>query len=146
VTIAQRQAIKGGVRTAILTAAAAVVLATAACGSVSSPEPSPSSVPETTESYYFPPSSTVPDPVLPAEPSTEPVYQEPPATEVAPVRPAPAQNCDPNYEGACVPIASDVDCAGGSGNGPAYVDGPVWVVGEDIYGLDRNGDGEACES
>src|SRR5882724_5684914 len=36
--------------------------------------------------------------------------------------------CDPNYSGACVPIASDVDCAGGSGNGPAYVQGPVTVV------------------
>ncbi len=56
-----------------------------------------------------------------------------------------AQACDPNYEGACVPIASDVDCAGGSGNGPAYVRGPVYVVGRDIYGLDRDGDGVACE-
>src|SRR5262249_54746480 len=28
-------------------------------------------------------------------------------------------SCDPNYGGGCVPIASDVDCAGGSGNGPA---------------------------
>lgn len=59
--------------------------------------------------------------------------------------PAAAQSCDPNYEGACVPIASDVDCAGGSGNGPAYVRGPVYVVGDDIYGLDRDGDGVACE-
>ncbi|BBY53188.1 hypothetical protein [Mycolicibacillus koreensis] len=54
-------------------------------------------------------------------------------------------DCDPNYEGACVPIASDVDCAGGNGNGPEYVSGPVYVVGEDIYGLDREGDGIACE-
>jgi hypothetical protein len=37
--------------------------------------------------------------------------------------------CDPNYADACVPIASDVDCAGGSGNGPEYVVGPVRVVG-----------------
>jgi hypothetical protein len=58
---------------------------------------------------------------------------------------AAAQDCDPNYSGACVPIASDVDCAGGSGNGPAYVDGPVHVVGSDIYGLDRDGDGVACD-
>ncbi|MEK7599904.1 MAG: G5 domain-containing protein [Patescibacteria group bacterium] len=57
----------------------------------------------------------------------------------------PASSCDPNYSGACVPIASDVDCAGGSGNGPAYVSGPVSVVGSDIYGLDRNGDGVGCE-
>jgi hypothetical protein len=53
--------------------------------------------------------------------------------------------CDPNYSGACVPIASDVDCAGGSGNGPAYVRGPVRVVGSDIYDLDRDGDGIACD-
>jgi hypothetical protein len=71
-------------------------------------------------------------------------------TKVAPPPPPPpapkaAPGCDPNYSGACVPIASDVDCAGGSGNGPAYVRGPVQVVGSDIYDLDRNGDGVACE-
>lgn len=61
-------------------------------------------------------------------------------------KPQPASSsCDPNYAGACVPIASDVDCAGGSGNGPAYVTGPVQVVGTDIYGLDRDGDGWGCE-
>lgn len=55
-------------------------------------------------------------------------------------------SCDSNYSGACVPVASDVDCTGGSGNGPAYVQGPVTVVGDDIYGLDNNGDGVGCES
>ena len=61
-------------------------------------------------------------------------------------RPRPASNagCDPNYSG-CVPIASDVDCVGGSGNGPAYVEGPVRVIGRDIYGLDFDGDGIGCE-
>ncbi len=59
--------------------------------------------------------------------------------------PAASQECDPNYEGACVPIASDVDCAGGSGNGPEYVRGPVYVVGSDIYDLDRDGDGVGCD-
>jgi hypothetical protein len=60
----------------------------------------------------------------------------------------PSSNCDPNYDaahGSCVPIASDVDCSGGSGNGPAYVSGPVYVIGSDIYGLDRDGDGVGCE-
>ncbi|MEJ1990141.1 MAG: excalibur calcium-binding domain-containing protein [Maritimibacter sp.] len=55
------------------------------------------------------------------------------------------QNCHPSYANVCVPIASDVDCAGGSGNGPAYVVGPVKVVGPDVYRLDRDGDGIACE-
>jgi hypothetical protein len=54
-------------------------------------------------------------------------------------------NCDPNYSG-CVPIASDVDCSSGKGDGPEYVDGPVHVIGTDIYKLDRDGDGIACEN
>lgn len=54
-------------------------------------------------------------------------------------------SCDHNYSGGCVPIASDVDCGGGSGNGPAYFYGTATVVGSDIYGLDRDGDGIACE-
>jgi hypothetical protein len=65
----------------------------------------------------------------------------PPAPE--PV--APAGGCDPNYSGPCVPVAPDVDCAGGSGNGPGYVSGPVYVVGVDIYDLDRDGDGIGCD-
>lgn len=53
-------------------------------------------------------------------------------------------NCDPNYSG-CVPIDSDVDCAGGRGNGPSYVRGPITVIGFDIYDLDGDNDGIACE-
>ena len=54
-------------------------------------------------------------------------------------------DCHPSYAGKCVPHASDVDCAGGSGNGPSYVEGPVQVIGPDVYELDRDGDGAACE-
>ena len=65
-------------------------------------------------------------------------------TTAAPAFAAPS-GCHPSYEGACVPAdASDVDCAGGSGNGPAYV-GRVSVVGPDVYDLDRDGDGVGCE-
>ncbi|WP_442880134.1 hypothetical protein [Arthrobacter sp. S2(2024)] len=64
------------------------------------------------------------------------------AKQAAPAAPS---GCDPNYAWACVPIASDVDCAGGKGNGPAYVRGPVKVIGTDIYGLDNDGDGIGCE-
>jgi hypothetical protein len=52
--------------------------------------------------------------------------------------------CNPNYSGCLKPDASDYDCAGGSGNGPYYT-GPVRVIGYDQYGLDRDGDGWACE-
>ena len=69
-----------------------------------------------------------------------------PVTKVIAVgtKPTSSGNCDPNYT-PCVPIASDVDCAGGSGNGPAYVNGPVYVIGNDIYDLDRDGDGVGCD-
>jgi resuscitation-promoting factor RpfB len=73
------------------------------------------------------------------------VVKRAPVTRVIAVGTRSTRQCDPNYSGACVPIASDVDCAGGSGNGPAYVQGPVRVVGTDIYDLDRDGDGTACD-
>jgi hypothetical protein len=81
-------------------------------------------------------SPTTPDPI-PA-PAPPPVYIEPTPDEKQ-------TNCDPNYSG-CVPVASDVDCAGGQGDGPAYVKGPVQVIGTDKYKLDGNKDGIACEN
>ncbi len=83
---------------------------------------------------------TTAEPTTTAAPTTAAPTTKPPTTAA----PTTANGCDPNYSG-CVPVASDVDCAGGSGNGPAYVRGPVRVVGADIYGLDRDGDGVACE-
>jgi resuscitation-promoting factor RpfB len=74
------------------------------------------------------------------------VITKAPITRVIVIGTKQAPRCDPNYSGACVPIASDVDCAGGSGNGPAYVQGPVRVVGTDVYGLDADGDGIGCDS
>jgi hypothetical protein len=60
--------------------------------------------------------------------------------------PAQARRCDPAYKGACPrPNVSDHDCAGGSGNGPYDVRGPIRVVGYDHYRLDADGDGIACE-
>jgi len=57
------------------------------------------------------------------------------------------RHCDPAYKGACLrPNVSDYDCAGGSGNGPYYVRGPIRVVGRDHYRLDADGDGIACEN
>ncbi|MEY2421066.1 MAG: hypothetical protein QOI95_1133 [Acidimicrobiaceae bacterium] len=56
----------------------------------------------------------------------------------------PVNDCTPGYD-PCIPPGPDVDCAGGSGNGPRYVDGPVSVTGSDPYGLDNNNDGVGCE-
>jgi hypothetical protein len=54
------------------------------------------------------------------------------------VEPESAGNCDSNYSG-CVPAyPPDVNCP--------QVNGPVEVLGSDPHGLDRDGDGIACES
>jgi endonuclease YncB( thermonuclease family) len=68
----------------------------------------------------------------------------PAPTEPAPPEPSPPQDCQ-GYD-PCLPPGPDVDCTGGSGNGPRYVNGPVYVSGDDPYGLDGDGDGVACES
>ena len=57
--------------------------------------------------------------------------------------PQPSNNCTPGYS-PCLPPASDYDCAGVSGDGPAYT-GFVRVTGSDPYGLDADGDGVGCE-
>jgi hypothetical protein len=65
---------------------------------------------------------------------------------VAAARPQSSAGCDPNYSGRCVPMTGrDVDCAGKGGNGPIFVQGPFRVVREDVYDLDADGDGIACE-
>ncbi|HZJ49273.1 MAG TPA: thermonuclease family protein [Actinomycetota bacterium] len=46
----------------------------------------------------------------------------------------------------CLPPAPDYDCAGGSGDGPEYAQGPIEVTGSDPYELDSEGDGIACEA
>lgn len=63
--------------------------------------------------------------------------------------PSAAQQCHPEYVGACVPTEyRDVDCLGGQGNGPGYPDrmGPFESVGSDPYDLDTDDDDNlACE-
>jgi hypothetical protein len=113
-------------------------------------EPAASPPPDETTTTVEPPTTTpTTTTTTPPPATTTTVVQPPPPPPVtqqpAPVTETPAQQqCDPNYTG-CVPIAPDVDCAGGSGNGPAYVDGPVDVIGKDVYELDKDGDGTACE-
>jgi hypothetical protein len=70
----------------------------------------------------------------------------PPTTQPPPPPTTPSRSCHPSYEGACLdPTASDYDCAGGSGNGPKYVQGPVRVHPPDPYDLDADDDGLGCE-
>ncbi len=49
---------------------------------------------------------------------------------------------------ACIaPRAGDVDCPDGTGNGPTYAPTTDFrVVGPDVFGLDRDNDGIACET
>jgi hypothetical protein len=56
------------------------------------------------------------------------------------------QSCHPSYKDACLkPNVSDYDCAGGTGNGPYYVNGPIRVIGSDPYRLDADRNGVGCE-
>ena len=56
-------------------------------------------------------------------------------------------SCTPGYSPCIRNKASDVDCYGGSGNGPRYTKpGVVYQVrGSDPYGLDADHDGKGCE-
>ena len=65
----------------------------------------------------------------------------PPEPTPTPTEPTDCQGYSP-----CLPPGPDVDCASGSGDGPRYVNGPVYVTGSDPYGLDSDGDGVGCES
>lgn len=130
-----------------------VVVAAPASTTRSAP-PSTSTGPTTTgpSTVAAPTPSDVPD--LPDV--TEAPVAVPPAAATRAPEPAPerraepepeaagSSGCDANY-GGCVPVANDVDCEGGSGNGPAYVAGPVRVTGSDVYGLDADDDGVGCE-
>lgn len=68
-----------------------------------------------------------------------------PQTTQPPPPPPQSNDCTPGYS-PCLPPAEDYDCAGGSGNGPAYT-GRVNVdhAYGDPYKLDSDGDGVGCE-
>jgi hypothetical protein len=69
--------------------------------------------------------------------------QPKPRPQPKPQPPPPPTNCQ-GYS-PCIPPGPDVDCVGGSGDGPRYRDGPIYVTGSDPYDLDRDGNGVACE-
>jgi hypothetical protein len=84
-----------------------------------------------------------------AAPTTSPPTTRPTPTTRKPPQTtrAPARNCDPAYPGRCLQDGiGDYDCAGGSGNGPNYVAGPLTVRSPDPFGLDSDHDGVGCES
>lgn len=64
--------------------------------------------------------------------------------DALPPDPPPPPNCQ-GYS-PCLPPGPDVDCAGGGGDGPRFVQGPVRVTGSDPYDLDRDGNGWGCQS
>src|SRR3989344_4855863 len=100
-----------------------------------SPTPTiePSSTPEPTQT---PPPKPPPTPVK--NPSPTPAIQSSQSTTNS--------GCDPSYPDVCIPPgAADYDCAGGSGNGPNYINGPIRVLPPDPHDLDRDGDGIGCE-
>ena len=131
---------------------------TSAVPSTDAPDPEPSTTavpttlePTTTTTTVPPTTTTTTVPPTTTTTTTPPTTTTTTPTRVAPPLPSttvavhpllPPTGCDPNYTG-CVPIDTDVDCAGGSGNGPSYAEGPVQVIGTDIYDLD--GDGIGCE-
>jgi hypothetical protein len=135
-------------------------VAAVAVTSTGPPAPTTSTVPTSSTSTSTVAPSTTTTTSAPATTTTVAVRSAPPAVTVtvattAPAArlvttttPAAAGGCDPNYSGACVPIDPvDVDCGGGSGNGPSYVYAKNFnVVGKDIYGLDTDHNGFACES
>jgi hypothetical protein len=102
----------------------------------SAPPPTTAAPPPTTPPTTSPPATAPPTTAPPAPPPTA-------APSPPPSSPRPAGNCHPSYT-PCVPVASDVDCEGGRGDGPRYV-GRVTVTGPDVYRLDDDDDGIGCE-
>ncbi len=70
------------------------------------------------------------------------------STVARPVSTTAPVGCHPSYQETCIPIGvADVDCANDNGDGPEYVFVEDFrVVGPDVYGLDPDRDGIACES
>jgi hypothetical protein len=92
-----------------------------------------STTPTTIPAPTTTPTTTTPSTTTTSVPSTT----APPATVLGEDEPPP---CDPNYAGACVPVAEGdtVNCADVQGSNFA-------VVGDDRYRLDEDDDGVACE-
>jgi hypothetical protein len=132
----------GGGDIAALSATGATAAPTSAA--VPPPTPAPATVaPPPPVAQPEPPPVTESEPQPEREPERQPEREPEPPPEP---EPTPRRDCNPNYSGGCVPNAKDVDCEGGPGDGPKYVRGPLRATGEDVYGLDGDNDGVACEN
>ena|SRR5437899_497830 len=120
-------------RLAVLSVLALAAFGITACASATQPGAPPPSQPFTTAPATTAPKSTTPKPKATTKKPPPPKTTKPPA------------NCDPSYPDACLHDGiGDYDCAGGSGNGPNYVQGPIRVLPPDPFGLDANHDGWGC--
>jgi hypothetical protein len=140
-------------RATALVSAFGLAMGAVACGdgggvSTAQVVPSTTSAPSTTP-------TVAPTTTTTATPTTTTTAAPRRTTTTAATRPtttttvaAVTATCHPSYSGACLPPdASDVDCAGGNGNGPEYTSAEdIRVVGPDEYGLDHDNDGYGCES
>ena len=129
----------------------------AACGGGEDRAETPTAVPSaeaTEEPTLSTPTAGPSATPRPADPTSTAVAPEPtvpplPTTSVPPPVPTepPPPNCDPSYPDVCIPVgAADYDCAGGTGNGPNYIQGPIRVLPPDPHSFDGDGDGVGCES
>jgi len=91
------------------------------------------------------PAAAAGGPVAAGGAATAPAPAGAPAGTDGAARATSSDGCHPSYAGACVPVdVPDVDCAG-AGDGPAFVSGALGVVGPDVYQLDPDLDGIACD-
>jgi hypothetical protein len=115
------------------------------------PQPTTTTVAATTTVAPMPTTVHKAAPIVTAPPPPPPPPPTSPSVQCADVTDSAGNQlpctggCTPGYS-PCIPPGDDVDCAGGSGNGPRYVAGPIQVSGSDPYGLDRDGNGVGCES
>lgn len=137
----------------------AVLLAASGCGGGTQPaaQPTTSSGPPTTTTTSVPttaaptittaPTTTRPRPTTTRRATTTTRRATPTTRKATATTKAPSSNCDPAYPDVCLHDGiGDYDCAGGSGNGPNYVKGPIRVLRPDPFGLDSDHDGVGCET
>lgn len=96
--------------------------------------PSPTSLPTLTVTFW-PTSASTPIPTILPLPTSAPAFAAPAIKNAAPA--ADTSDCNPNYD-PCIPNTGNVTCKSlGIKN--------IRVIGVDVYDLDKDKDGFACE-